>query len=1033
MANQKQQPLGPSIGTVANESRGFNGVDLYHPKQDLTGNLLLQADNVYNIAGQLFSRPGYEGQLAAPLSDPSYKLTAWYDTDGTAWLLFTSGGKIYKLHRGDDFATELKQPDGTTSYNISSATAGASDPVNGFVYIWDGANALIRINLSGGSTIYSMAAPTSGATVSLTSQFIAAMWNATQWGFDGQSTPYGTEVNGDFNNAQWVVTNRTGPFYSNFISLVNSNVNICLTGGSDSTGGYLAIPALSGNSSLYPSRYHMTMQAAKDGPFHGQPNNYAGVMTVSAFDPSHTFLASIDFVFNPPQSPSTSYNLVTNLDYVFDFSGVSVSIAYVKIEIQQAVNGASGNLWVNNINFTPVSVQTAIVSGTTGTVFLPSVSGNAIPIAGSSSSSSGSSSIPSVNTQQATDLGSLLDYEGTSFTFTFPVSGSSSSSSGSSSGVLVGGVDLSSTDRLTIGLSGVAAWSGLSFALYLGLSDGSSLLADNGVTISADQTYLFCDISTLSATLRMHVVSLKLTFLSDPTWVSPYSPLTIGPLQSPGNLSIGLADYTYYYTEIHTVAVDDVVESNPSPASLPVTPTMTQAEADVDLNAPVNSTTITGFRIYRLGGALTDTLLVAEVPVDADVTTILYTWNHITRTFIDNTPDIDMFGNALMVTGRDVPPTMPQAGASFQGRIWLAQGNSLYGSWQKVDNTSALYFTLVNSPNDPNLLIEGFTDQIGNDNTDPIVALVTIGVPAYSGNPFGGALLILKARSVFVLQGDTPADFKSTQLDYQEGVGLIAQKGYARVDANNVLFMGPDRIHSFPLKSDSSPTSDIGLLIQPALYPRSPSTLQNAEAFSKSWMEYHDNRFYVGVPVPGETSNSVVWIYDLRVKGWTRWLGFNATSAISVAPQASDGSDYVFFWFGLNGQIYQCFGTADLAIPTADPVAITGTATVHGLRPGFLYRYKLHPLFYRDVKLVSLLIESQMNGTITASAQGDDPAQAYSAMRIFDGARVYGWIVPVPNGQIIGEVITVTVTWTLTTQAMLRGVRGEVAETRIYR
>ena len=272
-------------------------------------------------------------------------------------------------------------------------------------------------------------------------------------------------------------------------------------------------------------------------------------------------------------------------------------------------------------------------------------------------------------------------------------------------------------------------------------------------------------------------------------------------------------------------------------------------------------------------------------------------------------------------------------------------------------------------------------------------------------------------------------------MDYGIGIGLVAFRGVARIDANELLWQGPDRIHVFPPSQDSV-SKDIGRSIQPSIYPVSPQVLQNQTAFSQSWLHYHDSAIYLGCPVPGGTSNSVIYKYDLLYRGWTRWTGMAITSARSMPPQ-SNGADYSLILYGINGQSYLVGGTADLAFPTSAPTAISCVCQFHALRPGFFLRYKRRATYYRGARLEWVEIEAVLNGTIylNATAYRSNPSgpvavtgMGTNQQYILNGGG-RGFRMLMPNGGVAGEWITVTLSRASTGVAYIRGCRGYVTQT----
>ena len=1117
MPNDPNNPYLQHGEATFNEARGFVGVDLYTDAQDVPGNYLLQADNFVNRMGVLYSRQGKQGLYGGSSTsssssssssssgsyinlgatspaihgNPLYALGQLTDGSGNTWVIYVCGGKLYKELQGSGVHTELLSVTGQ-SYNLNSQVTDAAVYGSGtnsvFMHIADGAHGTIRVGLNGGYPAYAMVAPTTAPVTYLTNTALftnAQGGNNANWSFDGQATPYGNIApnGGNLRGAGWVHANEDPNWPGNLsvgsVNLAWGGSYVTLVGGTGSAGGLYQVAALSGNAGVWPSRFRMFVTQA----WYQITNPSDGIWIQPVVSAR---LTPFDSSGNNQLGGSITVPFITDLNKIeqrildFNFSGLQMQgVAQLQITLINTSPGHNTNCFVGPIAIYPVSVQNTFITGANYVTVIPSVSGGPSGST-SSSSSAASSSSPSGGLSTSgipPDLGNILDYQGTSLEYTFPT----------------GAKDLSTIDRIVIGLNNAASWGALSLAFYLIQSSGSSsssssssgspatgtlILADNGVAIANDLSSLECDISTLSLNQRRNIIGFKLLFLSDPTWIAPYYGLGLGPIYQAGNLSVGDAPYNYAVAEL--VAIDgswqvsppqlinnsNLVESNPSPSSVSLVPIPTQAEALVYIPADCpkntqspNNAPLSGlyYGFYRLGGVWPDWRLIAIVPASydvtmgADATNPYYGWDHTNRVITDNTPDLWLTQAILMSYSRDPMPANAQAIAAFQGRLVAAVGNTVYVSWLGSADTSAgLMTTLVSNSNDPNVGIAGWNAPVNSDPSDTIVRMIPFGTPITAGNQFGGGLLILCKRSVCLLQGndssDTSTGFRVQTYDYQRGVGLVAFRGVTRVNAEEIVFAGPDRLHVFPPKNDS-PIKDLGRPIQPALYPTSPFVLQNPSAFANLWMQYHDTKLFVGAPNPGDSTmpsaTSVTWVYDFITHGWTRWTGMNVTSAISLSPSVATGSAYQLYLFGGDGQLYLMNGTADYANALSAQTGIPILAVAHGMRPGFFYRYKLHPLYYRwgrlewiefEVTMIgSLLVRAAAYTPYTGGAPGITygtpiPGASYSkSFNLTGGGR--GVRMSMPTGAVEGEYIEVQLSGTITQQAIIRGIRGWVSQT----
>ena len=1125
----------PLSGTVFQESRPLSGVDLLHDPQDLTGNLLLQADNVLNnrTPGVLSIRPGKQGlwggaipsssglsssssQSLAPSSSSSlvanggtyssvlggylYDLCDFWDDNGNPWLLLTCNGKIYKTTAGGSYYTEILNSTGA-SFNITSSSAFAAR-AGDYTYVVYGSGGLIRIDLDGGSVVTGLTAPTVSPFATLTNVTLATMRNASNWSFDGATTAFSDLVSAVgaqsfWTSTWWVQAAGTNWGGSGFNGQPNGTYIDVVVGGvvvSMQSGKFFTVPTYK-NSNLHPKRFYSTLQVYKP-----ESNNYNFAVEILAYDSGQNYLTNYSY------SPSSISSGWTNLEIVADFSGVATEICYLKYQVNGApANGAvkSGDCWISYPTITPISVQVSFSAGSQGIIVYPTESGITGALASSSSSvspssssslspsSSSSGTVPPFVPEPSLGYDGIYDFINTSLYYTIPVSSSSSSSrSSSSSGSHSSsssnpyasggsGLDLTAINRLIIGLAGVASWENLEWNVYLNQGnnfDGNGfgtnfILADAGATITTDNTGLSVDISTIPLANRNDVTQVKLQFIVNPSFIAPYELFEIGPISSAGNLSVSTeflstsaaAGYEWYASEISGYGTADPLESNPSPVSNELLASLQQAAANV-VPAAATNTEADGFRIYRIGGTNTVTYLVATVSltadsVDPDTGGSLWSWSHATRTFFDNVPDTDLYGNTVMAADREPPPTNCQAIAAWSGRLWLATGTSIWASWLiDDDNNAALYYSSVNDTNDPYLLVEGWTDPVGLDSTDTVVSLAKVGTPVASSNQFGGALVVMNKRSIGVIQGNDPTSFEYVQYPYAEGVGLIAPRAHANLSAEKLVFAGPDRLHMFPPHYDGQ---DMGMLIKRAIYPNAPDSTMNAGGMSQAWMEFWDNQLFFGVPTPvqptggssgssssslsggsvytgSSTAPSVIWVYNLITEGWTRLLQMNVTGARALPPGSVTGADYRFFLYGQDGQMYQLTGSYDTtgALDTTGE-AIAINVTVHAMRPAFFYRLKAHTLLYRWGHLKEYLIEACLTGQMLITLSGcdinglselvADPARTWIDSFTMNGTDAGFRHIPMP-GCALGQIVTLNIQGSFTTPGYIKGVRGEIAE-----
>ena len=970
----------------------FIGLDVFHDPAFLSPQHLTRADNVFVNGGVLESRPGKVGLLSSPMSAAIYEPTPYVDANGNVDTLFVSGGKLYKNATGSEAATEVKHSDGSSLSLVSEDVR--TGRLGKFVYLVDGTGPLVRTDASTGQIVTGMVAPSAVPNVALTSFALDTASSTTGWSCDtlagATNPPTNLFTNGDFTTglSEWPTTYLNGNVAGGFV-FTGPDVDFHTTSSS-----YHAMPsAFSGNWALLDDPgsglIHVSplLNLGIEGDsarfcrqFYASANYYQGDTTglsgvrfelccysTTAGDESD--LVALQYVEISPSYTSTpDPNLF--IDHVFSIPDLGVEIQSVRL----GVYGASTNVRGNG-------------------VFVDNVVLNAIPN-GLSLTSKGSSS------------GLTVTHSETTSAYYGKVGGCRLVKNYGSA------QDWSAYDLISIALQNAATLVTDGMGLVLGFWNGTGTTHaySNPMTFAADGSYVSVDISTVPA--RSSFQYLEIVFMSDIALTSFQSPLfAFGPISAAGSLSVGYANYAWYFTEVDVVAAGDQIESNPSPSSVLLTPTLEQAQATVGLPASTVNAAATEYAIYRSGGTYSDGLarLVATVSLSADSSGAGYLWSHSTQTLTDNVPDSALYLATTMVSSRNAPPTGAQAVAAWQGRLWLAVGSMLYCSWLVAGvNESALYFTEASITGSSTILIEGAVFPIGGTDDDPIQALIPFGTPIASGNQFGGALLVLKQRRVWLVQGSSAENFSVTQYGYGDGVGLIAPLAVAQITESQIAFLGPDRIHLFPPKSDV----DVSLPIEPLIYPRAQSETISATAISQCWMTVHDRRLFLGAPTPGDSQPTVVYVFDLRQGGWTVWKPFVATSGVSVPLTSATGQTYQLAVAGSDGQLYAVDGSATTDVALAGgggvPIAVAVTSRGHRAAAGG----------FADTVAVRAFVDVSANDELAVTVTGDDAEQADVHDYTFVGRLRPEFKV---SGAVLGSSVTVGVSGSVSDVVRIAG------------
>ncbi|HNB60118.1 MAG TPA: hypothetical protein PK308_07375, partial [Phycisphaerales bacterium] len=142
------------------EETPFKGLNLGVEPERLEPGELAVADNAVIDGGDLYTRPGYQGQLSALLSGGAIYGFTPFISGGASWAVFACGGKLYKWQFGATSATELLEG----GLSLSLTTAGVQTAAApSFVYIVDGVGSLHRVDLTSSVAMTSLTTPTAPA------------------------------------------------------------------------------------------------------------------------------------------------------------------------------------------------------------------------------------------------------------------------------------------------------------------------------------------------------------------------------------------------------------------------------------------------------------------------------------------------------------------------------------------------------------------------------------------------------------------------------------------------------------------------------------------------------------------------------------------------------------------------------------------------------------------------------------------------------------------------------------------------------
>lgn len=496
----------------------------------------------------------------------------------------------------------------------------------------------------------------------------------------------------------------------------------------------------------------------------------------------------------------------------------------------------------------------------------------------------------------------------------------------------------------------------------LGFRVGSKTEWTGQCSYDKEQGYLTFQLFPVPQAFRKDVrylyfrVDFDLTDLRTDEWFISFGEVTKQGALTPSS------KYTYMYTlwRPYTLPSSPTATTGNAWATLPEFPNAdgfetgpTQFSADVIITAAVNQVTlrlstsdlrrpITNCEykyalIYRKNVLFGDNTprLIAVIDLDSGNAYVDSTkWTGASAsitdvatreiTFVDQVQDSSLlFDNGAgtrgyrFKEGRDQFPLGCETLASFNNRLFAVKQNTIFASWA-LDRTNeyGLYTTEVPFPNDPEVALKGasFTISSKNDEEKIQAMYVINGDGMLRDNSTSSALAIMREYSLYLLTGDSPANFASQGYLQGQGNGLVAKRGACTLNGRLMLTTS-----SGIAELTGTQLSPIGLPLEGVLNMRSqdfsPSgTLEyiRAEAYADIVLTEHDRRLFVLAPTVNETSAQTCtrcYVYDSRNKGWVNWTNPTAfTSLVSV--EAADDTQELYAG-GRDGRLYRFQGFAD--------------------------------------------------------------------------------------------------------------------------
>lgn len=235
-------------------------------------------------------------------------------------------------------------------------------------------------------------------------------------------------------------------------------------------------------------------------------------------------------------------------------------------------------------------------------------------------------------------------------------------------------------------------------------------------------------------------------------------------------------------------------------------------------------------------------------------------------------------GTGNTTTPGDFPQTNCAYGVIHKNRCWAARSDAY---------PFRLYLSEVNNP-------ESWTDYIDLPaTTEEITGLIS----------WGGNLYIFTETAIYVIQGNTIADFSMKKTASQ--VGAIAPRSIRITDVG-IMFLSRSGVYAF----DGSVSRKMSDNIEPTIKTISSMYIKNSCAL-------YDGRYYwLSFTPSGYSYNNKIYLYDILVKEWIQYAG--SLCNINYFERAYGGTD--------RGEIYGGSSTTNGRIILLQ--AASGTETV---------------------------------------------------------------------------------------------------------
>lgn len=906
------------------------GLDAYNDRANIAPGNVARLENLTAEAGRLERRPGLVAQWTTNLPGPPQALRDVVQANGDIHIWFASGTGLYRYVPGDLAPVPITLPVGVT---LAAANVVIRQ-IGGYVYICDGAShviggqsvGLFRLSIDGSSApLIGLQVPNKPKSTALANLAFLPVPGQLVW--ERRDTPelenLIDEPDPDATNAgtgtEYWAADPTVAFDSTTEPGLDFAILAPLTMGIE-TRDAIALgeddpdpdPGAIGD---YPNVFHVR--------FHGRTKPVPGTITsrVRVILKLYDYV-STDLSDTPKEEREFNLGLMANApaapwECTFDCRDAAFDIKSVRLRIENRNAGISGD--------DPMVTRIILIAGGYG-FHVPITANPAHP----------AKLTVGAGTVYASPKGGVCSDDIEEFVQTIPQE-TAFYTRDRRFYTTISTEDLTTTQRLVANLTlNYPATADVPLRLYV--ENGSAarvysplvyLTPNVPATINFDLTT--GDTAVISAVTRVGIEFAgdvpTSGYAGDYTLAPTSSPtlLTVDFIAKPGNLTTDQT-VTWRVEEWDSRTDEDrllnVIRSDGSPLSDPVTPTTGSAVGVVTLAARVNSAA-KWLALFRTGdfsdgyGRLVCLIPLTNYPTDdavqpanvaygddADKGATPYyavSGNPFVKVeypggaaggegikIYDNTPASHLLLADTYQGGREAPPEIVREIIDWNGRIALLAGagrrSEFYLSWLlSEDSNAGLYFSRLVSPTDPSAVIKGLYTHLGTQDGDKALRLIG----------FDDRIAVLFERKPpYIILGTNPTNIEIRPFTGEGGaaLGLIARNA-ACLFGGTICYLTPNGLVAWDTATAPRRLSElVRKLVSPRLGGQSS---YHAEATAKIALWEHGGRLYLALPTaPVDTEPNRILTFDPE-SGWSLFPDISATGGLDLPGSDNTNGHYV--------------------------------------------------------------------------------------------------------------------------------------------